>query len=66
MQLTINGEKKAFEQPLAIPALLDALGVSQQRVAVEVNRSVVPRARHAATVLQDGDEVEVVTFVGGG
>ena len=54
--------------PTAPPssALLRELDVTQPHVAVEVNLEVVPRARHAETMLRDGDRLEVVTLVGGG
>lgn len=46
--------------------LLGQLGFAGQRVAVERNREVVPRAEHDSTELRDGDRIELVTFVGGG
>jgi sulfur carrier protein len=46
--------------------LLDQLGVDPRTVAVEYNRVVVKRARYAETVIEDGAEVEIVAFVGGG
>jgi len=63
--VTINGEKvKADGQTLA--AWLAAVGFDTTRVAVERNGEIVPRARYGETVLQEGDSVEVVRFVGGG
>lgn len=49
-----------------ISDLLDRLAVRRDAIAVEVNREIVPRARHASQPLREGDAVEVVTFVGGG
>ena len=46
--------------------LVATLGLGPRRVAVEVNREIVPRATYAATVLRDGDTIEVIHFVGGG
>ncbi|MEW5853065.1 MAG: sulfur carrier protein ThiS [Myxococcota bacterium] len=66
MDVFINGEKKTLDGPLTVGALLGALGLSVERVAVEVNRQVIPRARHDEHRLQEGDQVELVTFVGGG
>ncbi len=66
MELKVNGEARRFAGPLSISELLSSLGVAPERVAVEVNRAVIPRARHPDVKLSDGDEVEVVTFVGGG
>jgi thiamine biosynthesis protein ThiS len=66
MNVVINGESKTLEGPLTVEALLQEMGLGPERVAVELNRAVLPRAQHAGTVLRDGDQVEVVTFVGGG
>jgi sulfur carrier protein len=66
MKLHINGEEKTFESSLTLAALLDALGMKPDRIAVELNRDIVPRDRWAATTLHEGDRLEVVHFVGGG
>lgn len=66
MKLLINGEPKDVPDGLTIHALLELLALRSERVAVEVNTDVVRRARHAEHRLADGDEVEIVTFVGGG
>lgn len=66
MELSINGEKRSFPGPLTVQQLLVELEQGMERVAVEVNRAVVPRAQHPNHALKDGDEVEIVTFVGGG
>lgn len=66
MEILCNGTKKTLIPPTAIRDLLLDLGLSPVRVAVEVNRQVVPRANHSEHLLKEGDEVEVVTLVGGG
>jgi len=66
MQLTINGEARSFETPLTIAALLDELGLKQDRVAVEYNRTLLQRTEWASTILAEGDSLEIVQFVGGG
>ncbi|MGC4113114.1 MAG: sulfur carrier protein ThiS [Myxococcales bacterium] len=66
MKLTVNGETREVPQAATVAELLVHLGVTAPRVAVEVNRAIVPRARHAEHRLAEGDAVEVVTFVGGG
>jgi thiamine biosynthesis protein ThiS len=66
MQLTVNGEARSFETPLTIAALLDELGLKQDRVAVEYNRTLLQRTEWASTSLGDGDSLEIVQFVGGG
>jgi thiazole synthase len=65
-QLTVNQERKSFPGPLSVADLLRDLRLEPTRVAVEVNRQVVPRARHPEHALADGDAVEIVTLVGGG
>ncbi len=66
MTITLNGESREVPGPLTVAALLRHLGVRPQQVAVEVNRGLVPRARHEATEVSPGDVLEVVTLVGGG
>jgi len=68
MKLQINGEEKTFEpasQP-TLAALIESLGMKPDRVAIELNRDIVPRDHWAETTLNDGDKLEVVHFVGGG
>lgn len=71
MKLLINGEQRTFESPsqdeaFTLSLLIDSLGMKADRVAVELNRDIVPRDRWAATTLNEGDRLEVVHFVGGG
>jgi thiazole synthase len=64
--VTVNEEPRAFPEPTTVAELLRALGKDPGKLAVEVNREVVPRADHAGRRLTDGDAVEIVTLVGGG
>jgi thiamine biosynthesis protein ThiS len=67
MKLHINGEERTFDSPVStLAALVEALGMKSDRVAVELNRDIVPRDRWSETPLKDGDRLEVVHFVGGG
>jgi thiamine biosynthesis protein ThiS len=66
MILQINGEPRDFADGLALAALVEQLGMKADRVAVELNLEIVARADWAATVLKDGDKLEIVHFVGGG
>lgn len=50
----------------SISEILAELGYSDRRVAVELNREIVPKSEYSGTVLKDGDSVEIVRFVGGG
>jgi len=69
MKVLINGEERDFSNapvPFTLATLVDILGMKADRVAIELNRDIVPRDRWAETVLNDGDHLEVVHFVGGG
>ena len=66
MKLSINAEGKTFDSPLTLAALVETLGMKADRVAVELNRELVPRDRWSETQLHEGDQLEVVHFVGGG
>jgi thiamine biosynthesis protein ThiS len=66
MRITLNGEPHELTSPVTVDALLASLGIDGRRVAVERNLVVVRRAHYATEVVSDGDEVEIVNFVGGG
>jgi len=66
IRVMLNGERRDLEVPVTILALLDHLKIDPRTVAVEHNRAVVKRARYEDTVIDDGAEVEIVAFVGGG
>ena len=66
LAIRLNGEPYTLTGPQCVAALLERLKLGGQRIAVELNRAVVPRAEYEKTILKDGDEVEIITFVGGG
>lgn len=66
MKVTVNGQERELAAPLTVAALLDTLGMAGKRVAVEINREIVPRSRHAEYKVRDQDRVEVVIAIGGG
>jgi sulfur carrier protein len=66
MQLTINGETRAFAGLAHVAELVAALGLDSRKVAVERNLEIVPRSQYGRTPLADGDRIEIVSFVGGG
>jgi sulfur carrier protein len=66
MKLMINGRERAFDGPQTVATVLEAEGQGERRVAVEVNREIVPRSRHATHALRDGDCVEIIHAIGGG
>ena len=61
----VNGEMLDMNRK-TVSELLDSMDISSQRVAVELNEEIVPKAEYSSAVLKDGDSVEVVRFVGGG
>jgi thiamine biosynthesis protein ThiS len=66
MNVIINGESKRFDSATTLADLIDQLGMKPDRVAVELNRELVPRERWATTWVADGNRLEIVHFVGGG
>ena len=66
MNITINGESRQFPAPLTVAALVETLGYTGKRIAVERNGEIVPRSRHADVMLAEVDRIEIVVAVGGG
>jgi sulfur carrier protein len=66
MQVRLNGELREIPDQMTVAGLLTHLGVKAQRVAVEVNETVVTKDRYEAQRIGPGDTVEIVAFVGGG
>jgi thiamine biosynthesis protein ThiS len=66
MRIRINGQWQDQPQDSTVTLLLEGLGLEPRRVAVELNRQLVPRAKFGLTRLGENDELEIVTLVGGG
>ena len=66
MTIKLNGDPHDIPQPLSVSALLATLAIDPRRVAVEHNLAVVKKAAYDTSIVRDGDEVEIVNFVGGG
>ena len=66
MTITLNGDRFEIASPVSVADLLAQLDIDARRVAVEHNLLVVKRAAYPDTVVREGDEVEIVNFVGGG
>ena len=66
MNLTINGEARSLSPVETLGALVEQLGMKPDRVAIELNREIVPREQWPQTALQEGDRLEIVHFGGGG
>jgi sulfur carrier protein len=70
MRITLNGETREIEPGTTVAMLVEMISGSENRdsrsVAIERNLEIVPKSEHASTLLEDGDRIEVVQFVGGG
>ncbi|GBC83398.1 Sulfur carrier protein ThiS [bacterium HR10] len=66
MRVLLNGEEREIPDGLTISELVEHLKLHPERIAVERNREVVPRAEWAVVRIQEGDRLEIVHFVGGG
>ncbi len=66
MNIQLNGESYELDAPISIAALLERLHINPLLVAIEYNQVVIKRARYADTMIEEGSEVEIVAFVGGG
>lgn len=64
--VTLNGESRALDMPISVSGLIELLGLDTRKVAVERNMEIVPRSTYAETWLAEGDELEIVHFIGGG
>lgn len=66
IQIFLNGEKRSVPNAIDLDRLLEHFSLPKQRIAIELNNSVVRRADWPQTVVNDADKIEVVHFVGGG
>ncbi|TVQ74885.1 MAG: sulfur carrier protein ThiS [Phycisphaeraceae bacterium] len=66
MQITVNGNQEIHDEGLTVSRLLEKHNLTDAPCAVELNKSIVPRKDHAGTRINQGDQVEIVTLVGGG
>ena len=66
INVVLNGESRTIEEEVTLDRMLDLFSLPRQRVAVELNRSVVRRDEWPETEVSDGDVIEVIHFVGGG
>jgi thiamine biosynthesis protein ThiS len=66
LQVEINGERRMIEEQMTLRELIESLALAPERLAIELNHTVVRRADWPHTPLKDGDRIEIVHFVGGG
>jgi thiamine biosynthesis protein ThiS len=66
LKIRLNGDPHELAAPMTVLQLLEQLGIDPRIVAVEHNLTIVKRDRYGSTMIGEGDEVEIVRFVGGG
>jgi sulfur carrier protein len=66
MEIYLNGEKREVADGYTAAQLVESLGLTGRRIAMEVNREIVPRSSYEQHVFQAGDQIEVVHAIGGG
>ena len=66
MRVTLNGESTELADGITVADLVAQLELTRRRIAVEINRDIVPRDAYTARVLAEGDVIEIVQFIGGG
>ena len=66
MNIKVNGENIEISDPLTINGLLKHIGLDDRRVAIERNLEIVPKSNYSVTNISDGDQIEIVHFIGGG
>jgi thiamine biosynthesis protein ThiS len=64
--ITLNGERFELDSPTSVAALLAQLDIDPRRVAVEHNLNIIKRQTYSDTLIDEGDTLEIVNFVGGG
>lgn len=66
MELIVNGETRSLPEPLSVAELVNELGVTGRRIALELNGEIVSRGKFEGTMLAPGDKLEIVQAIGGG
>ena len=66
MNISLNGEHKTLEAGTTLAQLIEQLGLTGKRLAVEINREIIPKSEHPSCVLKEHDQIEIVHAIGGG
>lgn len=66
MELIVNGEQRIIARKLTVEEFLESVGLDSRKVAVERNHEIVTRSAYDSTLLDEGDQIEIVHFIGGG
>jgi thiamine biosynthesis protein ThiS len=66
MEITLNGTSRTIAEQTSASDLIQSLGLANKRLALEINREIVPRSTYARHIIRPGDTVEIVQAIGGG
>ena len=66
IQVFINGKRKYFRENNSLFSLLDFLKIEKNGIAIEINQTVVPKSQYKNKIIRNGDQIEIVQFIGGG
>lgn len=66
MTIVLNGSNKQVDNNISVSQLLESLGLSEKRLAVEINQQIIPRSEFSSHNLEEKDNVEIVQAIGGG
>tara|TARA_B100000686_G_scaffold266941_1_gene281949 strand:+ start:1379 stop:1612 length:234 start_codon:yes stop_codon:yes gene_type:complete len=66
MHIILNGTEKNFPNQITVATLIQELGLDERKIAVELNREIVPKTEFSSVSLCEGDKIEIVHFIGGG
>jgi sulfur carrier protein len=66
MEITLNGEAHSLANKMSLTQLVSELGLTNRRLAIELNQDIVPRGEYSSTQLQEADQVEIINAIGGG
>ena len=66
MEILVNGQEKKYNYNLSLEDLIMELGLNNEKIAIEVNNEIVPRSQLKNKLIVDGDNIEIITAVGGG
>lgn len=66
MEIFVNGDSRQIQETCSVQQLIEEMGLSGQRLALEINEEIVPKSRHDEHYFNEGDKVEIVNAIGGG
>jgi len=66
ISIQINGEEKVFSEEVSLDWIIESLALQNKKIAVEINKHIIPRSEYTKTLIKSGDSIEIVGAVGGG